>query len=362
MKPHSGSGKGAAYKLLAAKAVTSAVGAAGLSPDEFVGALFCTNLRGLQVLQANAYFYQLCQLSPDMPVALSDLMTPAANIMLDTYVIPLLLNQGSCEEIQLSLQVATEQEPRRLPVLVNAKLQQNGTDAPLIYWLMTLATQRDCLYQQLVDLRNALEAKADRLEQLSQTDELTGMLNRRAFNSRSVALLNQRQRQGGYAVFLLLDIDFFKQVNDSYGHAVGDRVLAEVAQRIKSGCRSHDVVARIGGEEFAMVLLLEQPAQGLLLAEKIRRMIAAQPVVGVALTVSIGMACSDEVMSVGADSMAQAATRSALAALAQAGHALLSGSQHGLLLQSQFELLYKLADRRLYQAKTAGRDQVVADG
>jgi diguanylate cyclase (GGDEF)-like protein len=333
-----------------------------LSVDVFVGALFCTSLRGLQVLQANAYFYQLCQLSPDMPVALSALMTPAANIMLDTYVIPLLLNQGSCEEIQLTLQVATKQEPRRLPVLVNAKLQQDGTNDPVVYWLMTLATQRDCLYQQLVDLRNALEAKADRLEQLSQTDELTGMLNRRAFNSRSLALLNQRQRQGGYAVFLLLDIDFFKQVNDSYGHAVGDNVLVEVAQRIKSGCRSHDVVARIGGEEFAMVLLLEQAAQGLRLAEKIRRLIAAQPVAGVTLTVSIGMACSDEVLPAGTGSMPQAATISAPTALTQVGHSVLPGQQQGLLLQSQFELLYKLADRRLYQAKASGRDQVVAAG
>ncbi len=340
---------GAAAERAGTSAVRTQVAPAGLSPDAFAGALFCTSLRGLQLLHANSYFYQLCQQTSDMPVTLSALMTPAANIMLDTYVIPLLLNQGYCEEIQLTLLVAGSDAPRRLPVLVNAKLQQDNTDEPLIYWLMTLATQRDSLYQQLVDLRNALEAKADRLEQLSQTDELTGMLNRRAFNSRSQALLNQRQRQGCAAVFLLIDIDFFKRVNDSFGHDVGDRVLIEVAQRLKTGCRSHDVVARIGGEEFAVMLLLEQPAQGQQLAEKIRRLIADQPIAGLPLTVSIGVACSAELVSAALpDSTATAPP--------------VAPDTRQQPLQSQFEQLYKLADRRLYQAKAAGRNQVVAAG
>lgn len=338
-----------------------------LSPDAFIGALFSTSLRGLQVLQANSYFYQLCQLAPDTPVALSALMTPAANIMLDSYVLPLLLNQGGCEEIQLTLQLAGRDAPRRLPVLVNARLLRDDAAEPRIYWLMTLATQRDSLYQQLVDLRNALEAKAERLEQLSQTDELTGMLNRRAFNSRALALLNQRQRQGCDAVFLLLDIDFFKRINDSFGHDVGDRVLVEVAQRLKTSCRSHDVLARIGGEEFAVMLLPEQPAQGQLLAEKIRRLIAERPINGLPLTISIGIACAAEltpptltISTMQADDAVGAS--SAEHTLPDTAHPDARHLAQSQQLQSQFEQLYKLADRRLYLAKAAGRNQVIAVG
>ncbi|MFC0047311.1 GGDEF domain-containing protein [Rheinheimera tilapiae] len=286
------------------------------TPDVFPCGCLVTTLSEQVILRANPYFYLEFQQAPKAQQRLSDVLTPASKIVLESFVMPMLLNMGHCEEIQLTIQGNSGE---RLPVLVNANVQQG--DEPLIFWVINSAKQRDKLYQELVDLRNALEEKAERLELLSQTDELTGLLNRRAFISRAQLLLKQAHRHDQTCSFLLLDIDHFKQINDLHGHACGDAVLRQLGQLLQKNCREHDVLARIGGEEFAIICMDSPTDSAAAFAEKLLRLVSAEPIDGIAVTVSIGVATAG---------------------------------------QLSFEQLYKQADLLLYEAKHAGRNRLVA--
>ena len=115
------------------------------------------------------------------------------------------------------------------------------------------------------------------VEQASITDFVTGIYNRRYFHEQ-LQLEIDRARRIGYPVSLLIfDIDHFKQVNDTYGHPIGDRVLQMVARRIKDELRAVDILARYGGEEFA-VILPGTPASSLAgVGERLRQVIAMRP-------------------------------------------------------------------------------------
>mgnify|MGYP001389551018 FL=1 len=103
----------------------------------------------------------------------------------------------------------------------------------------------------------------------------------------------QARRRGTPLAFLMLDIDHFKRVNDEHGHLAGDQVLKEVANRVRHGMRQSDFLARFGGEEFLAVLPATDGAGALVLAEKIRQSIEAEPVrfqeQGIAVTISVGV-------------------------------------------------------------------------
>jgi diguanylate cyclase (GGDEF)-like protein/PAS domain S-box-containing protein len=144
-------------------------------------------------------------------------------------------------------------------------------------------TERRRLEDELRRARGAAEQRA-------RTDELTGAFNRRHFAEIVAGALDGDVRDCG---LLLLDADHFKQVNDAYGHVVGDAVLVELARRLKSGLRSADCLARWGGEEFAVLLRgVTSEAQLDRLAQRLRRIVAGTPVVAegvsVRLTISIG--------------------------------------------------------------------------
>lgn len=159
----------------------------------------------------------------------------------------------------------------------------------------------------------------------ARTDALTGLTNRRAFDA-SLALAIADAQSGGPVVSVILaDIDHFKAVNDTYGHQAGDEVLQELARRLNAVTRSDDVVARVGGEEFAWVIRGLRAPQAAKAAERLRRAVRAQTFGALGrVTVSIGVA------EVRAEEGAQ-------------------------------ELLAR-ADRALYDAKEGGRDRVqVAD-
>jgi diguanylate cyclase (GGDEF)-like protein len=134
-----------------------------------------------------------------------------------------------------------------------------------------------------------------RLMRSGFTDVLTGWHNRRYLQVRLTEELARARRDQSSLVCLMLDLDHFKLVNDTYGHAAGDEVLRELAHRVELQVRASDVAARYGGEEFVVLMPHTDVRSGQLLAERIRQAVSATPVVfdddrEVAITASIGIA------------------------------------------------------------------------
>lgn len=123
-----------------------------------------------------------------------------------------------------------------------------------------------------------LQALIDSLVDLSSRDALTGLANRRSFELALAREIDRVARAGEPALLLALDIDHFKQVNDTHGHASGDLVIKAVAKALLECVRPMDMVARVGGEEFAIVMPNCPAAFGEAVAERVRRRIEAMPV------------------------------------------------------------------------------------
>lgn len=165
------------------------------------------------------------------------------------------------------------------------------------------------------------------LHRLATTDPLTGVTNRREFLSLVQSELRRMRRNRHPAALFMLDLDHFKRLNDHYGHDIGDQALVEAARRVRQVLRSHDVFARLGGEEFAGFLPETHLESALQTAERVRHSIAE-----LRLTVglqSIGFTCSIGVTVVDPDGDSP-------------------------------EAALKRADEALYAAKASGRDRVVA--
>lgn len=170
-----------------------------------------------------------------------------------------------------------------------------------------------------------LNQRNKELEMESRTDALTGLFNRRHFFTEGAQLYDYWQKQQVPVAILMIDIDHFKSINDTYGHQTGDLVLQEVAQVIQSECRPHDMVARYGGEEFVVMLQAVAAGSGVTTAERIKQAIAAHQIDSergpIHLTASFGV---------------------------------LEGNALG-----DFEAAIGKADRALYEAKQSGRSRVV---
>ncbi|MDR6990339.1 GGDEF domain-containing protein [Luteimonas sp. 3794] len=171
-----------------------------------------------------------------------------------------------------------------------------------------------------------LERQQRWLEDLAAEDALTGIHNRRAFVELARKRL-ARARGDGLAALLMIDVDGFKAVNDVHGHAAGDRVLANIAARLRAAARDGDVVGRFGGDEFCMLLTGAGIDDATERAERVRAQIAASPPTldgaTTAVTLSIGIAHVRE------------------------GR------------EADLDALLATADRRLYLAKRAGRNRVI---
>jgi diguanylate cyclase (GGDEF)-like protein len=165
------------------------------------------------------------------------------------------------------------------------------------------------------------------LEKLAAIDPLTGISNRRQFESLARAELGRSQRYMRPLSLLMIDIDHFKQVNDRFGHEAGDRVLKFLANVLISAKRASDVVGRIGGEEFAILLPETSKEAALVIAERLRQLAqtCAPAIAGEKLdvTISIGVAAAS-------------------------------------VRTSGMETLCRQADQALYEAKRSGRNRVVA--
>jgi diguanylate cyclase (GGDEF)-like protein len=134
-----------------------------------------------------------------------------------------------------------------------------------------------------------------RIREMVHRDGLTGVLNHATLMAELEHAIAYSSRHGEALSFLMLDLDHFKRVNDTWGHLVGDQVLQHVARVFRAGVRGSDMLGRYGGEEFAIILRKCPPANGRAIAEKLRGMLKESPLKGqggpeIALQVSIGVA------------------------------------------------------------------------
>ena len=172
-----------------------------------------------------------------------------------------------------------------------------------------------------------LVRNAQQMEKLATINSMTGLYNRRHFLTLAAAEWSRFQRYYRPLSVLMIDVDHFKSVNDRYGHAVGDQALIAVANACLEGKRTSDIVGRLGGEEFAMLLPETDLYQARIVAERIRKCVAARSLMAHAVhfkvTASVGFAAATVSMS-------------------------------------GFEALLNAADEALYQAKDQGRNRIVA--
>ena len=139
----------------------------------------------------------------------------------------------------------------------------------------------------------------NKMEILATTDSLTGVLNRRSFFEQANTEIDRAKRYERPVSFILLDIDYFKRVNDSFGHAAGDAVLTELSRRITSAIRREDIFGRYGGEEFSLCLPETNQSTARIFAERLRTYIEKEPVVyngqNISVTASFGVAGVDKI-------------------------------------------------------------------
>jgi two-component system cell cycle response regulator len=156
------------------------------------------------------------------------------------------------------------------------------------------------------------------MRQLAETDPLTGLLNRRTFDEKLAIEVDRASRYGTALSCLMIDLDHFKTINDSYGHHAGDRVLTQFAELLRREQRSMDLVARFGGEEFVVVLPETGKAGARLFAERILRRAQAKPFgepeTSIPLTVSVGLATFPDEQALDAEGLVRLADRNLLRA------------------------------------------------
>jgi diguanylate cyclase (GGDEF)-like protein/PAS domain S-box-containing protein len=156
------------------------------------------------------------------------------------------------------------------------------------------------VYALTTDITHIKEVEQE-LIKLARFDTLTGLANRRHFDEHIAAVMLRKYRQRSPILLMMIDVDHFKRVNDSWGHGVGDEVLKEVGQRIQSCLRKSDLVARIGGDEFVVLVEdIESPSVGDRLARKVWTAMQPEIVVGTVrlrITLSIGIAFCQNIAS-----------------------------------------------------------------
>lgn len=240
------------------------------------------------IVFANPYMAQLLGIEDTQLLAgklFGELFTKASAVMIESYLVPMLLKDENVQEMQLELLLPSGV---KLPVVVNA--QRSTADRDLVYWSLFSASQRDKLYQELILARRAIEEKARELEQLAATDSLTGLLNRRELIRRTESLLNYIRRSGKPLSLAILDIDHFKKINDQFGHETGDEVIKGVAQVLKATARESDLVGRIGGEEFVIVMPDTDQQSAISVVQRIQENLESNDRIEQPVTVSMGIA------------------------------------------------------------------------
>lgn len=186
-------------------------------------------------------------------------------------------------------------------------------------------SKRNWLAKAVTSRTQELQILNEKLALLARKDSLTGTLNRGSFFEAAQNLLVLAQRQKSPASFVLMDLDHFKKINDTYGHFIGDKILIHFTQTIQSFIRKSDLIGRVGGEEFAVFLNNTGVEDAFQLADKIRNAVAKSTVEvdgrTISYTVSLGVVSSE-------------------------------------FNEGSIDELFKRADLKLYGAKDRGRDRV----
>ena len=188
---------------------------------------------------------------------------------------------------------------------------------------------RISVHQKLARLIRELEANRQLLQEQATTDPLTKLKNRRAFFDIGQGHFALARRHGTNLSVLMIDIDHFKRINDTYGHQGGDEVLIGVGQILEHSTRTEDIVARLGGEEFSILLPDTNRLGAVVLAERVRSAIEEEQF-NIANLRQISLTISAGVASFGVDG------------------------------RENLEQLINIADKRLYLAKQSGRNRIVA--
>jgi two-component system cell cycle response regulator len=244
------------------------------------------------------------------------------------------------DALRLCSQIRSLDRTRNLPILAITEPDNNsrmlrGLEIGVNDFLIRPIDKNELLARarSQVRKRRYTERLRDNVQmsiEMAITDALTGLFNRRYMESHLGTLIEQAVSRGKPLSALVLDIDYFKSINDSHGHDAGDDVLRDFALRIKRSIRGIDLACRYGGEEFVIVMPETDMAVAAMVAERLRRRIAAEPFAiaqgsrQIPVTISIGIAGLH-----GKDDTAAA--------------------------------LLKRADQALYRAKRDGRNRVVPD-
>lgn len=244
------------------------------------------------------------------------------------------------DALRLCSQVRSLERTRNVPILVVVEVEDNarllrGLEIGVNDYLVRPIDANELLARVRTQVRKRrygarLRDNVQMSMELAVTDSLTGLYNRRYMESHVTSLVEQALARGKPLALLVVDIDYFKAVNDVHGHDAGDDVLREFATRLKKSIRGIDLACRYGGEEFVIVMPETDMAVAAIVAERIRRRIAGEP-----FSIRSGAAALDVTISVG------------LAAL--------SG------VSDTAAAILKRADQALYRAKRDGRNRVVAD-
>jgi two-component system, cell cycle response regulator len=250
------------------------------------------------------------------------------------------LDLDNFDGLRLCSQVRSLERTRHVPILALANVDNNtrllrGLEIGVNDYLLRPVDKNELLARARTQIRKRrytddLRDNVQHSIEMAITDALTGLHNRRYMETHLATLAEQASSRGKPLALMMLDIDFFKSINDSYGHDAGDDVLREFAVRIRKSIRGIDLACRYGGEEFVIVMPETDLHVASMVAERLRRSIAGEPFAvnkatkQIQVTISIGLATLE-----------------------------LKGEAVGDVL--------KRADNALYRAKHDGRNRVVAD-
>ncbi len=258
----------------------------------------------------------------------------------DYDLIMLSLSLEGFDSLRLCSQLRSLERTRNLPILLIAEPEDNarllrGLELGVNDYIMRPIDKNELLARTRTQVRrkryaDRLSANVQHTMELAVTDGLTGLQNRRYLETHLATLVNQAIARKTDLSVLIADIDYFKAVNDTHGHDVGDEVLREFARRLRRSVRGLDLACRYGGEEFVIVMPETDMSLAYMVGERVRQRMASEP-----FLVQGGATALDVTVSVGVAGL------------------------HGS--RDTPDSLVKRADTALYSAKREGRNRVVAN-